>query len=179
MAKPQSPLAAKAEPPLKPVHPSHKIPPPRITNGRFAGKLSARCLRAPSSDARAKAEVPELMWTTVPPAKSWHVKLAANKMSRGRTQTHSMTPSASGTGKVLGAHFSDPSATPDPVAQRHVNGQDPGNDEDGIGRKSDALDHGSRNDGRCNDGKPRITNPPKLKMPPKTSRRHDTKCASH
>ena len=61
MARAQSPLAAKAEPPLKPVHPSQRIPPPKMTKGRLLGKDSERCLRSPSSDARANAEVPELM----------------------------------------------------------------------------------------------------------------------
>ena len=76
MANAQSPFAANADPPLKPVHPSHRMPPPRMTKGRFEGKDSARCLRSPSRDASAMAEVPELIWTTVPPAKSWlHIEL--------------------------------------------------------------------------------------------------------
>ena len=61
--------AEKAEPALKPNHPNHKRPVPKITNGMLAG-ASSRCRRFPRNSAPARAAHPADMCTTVPPAKS-------------------------------------------------------------------------------------------------------------
>src|ERR1043166_8038018 len=66
------PLAARADPALNPNHPNHNRPAPRSTRGTLCGTIGVRLksLRAPSIAAATSAETPELMCTTVPPAKS-------------------------------------------------------------------------------------------------------------
>src|SRR5439155_541072 len=66
------PLAARAEPALKPNHPNHRSPAPSSTSGTLCGTIAVRLKsrRAPSIRAATSAETPALMWTTVPPAKS-------------------------------------------------------------------------------------------------------------
>ena len=67
------PLAANAEPALKPNQPNQSIPVPRITNGTLAGELSSLVIwtfRRPRIMAPASAAQPADMCTTVPPAKS-------------------------------------------------------------------------------------------------------------
>ena len=68
------PLAARAEPPLKPNQPNQRRPVPRATNGMLCGFVSTSL---PSSFWRlgkamtvAKAEKPAVVCTTMPPAKS-------------------------------------------------------------------------------------------------------------
>ena len=72
--QPAGPLAASAEPALKPNQPNQSIPVPRITNGTLAGRMGSFLrwlLRRPSRIAPASAAQPADMCTTVPPAKSF------------------------------------------------------------------------------------------------------------
>ncbi len=67
------PLAARAEPALKPNQPNQSMPVPSITNGTLAGEWASLLmwlLRRPSRIAPARAAQPADMCTTVPPAKS-------------------------------------------------------------------------------------------------------------
>src|SRR6187431_1665241 len=65
------PLAATADPALKPNHPNHRRPAPRTVIGTSCGSMrSPLTTRRPMSRATIRADTPELMWTTVPPAKS-------------------------------------------------------------------------------------------------------------
>ena len=66
------PLAARAEPALKPNHPNHKSPAPSSTSGTLCGTMAVRLKsrRGPSIRAATSADTPALMCTTVPPAKS-------------------------------------------------------------------------------------------------------------
>src|SRR5437762_541544 len=66
------PFAARADPALNPNQPNHNRPAPRSTSGTLCGTIAVRLksLRAPSRAAATSAETPELMCTTVPPAKS-------------------------------------------------------------------------------------------------------------
>ena len=66
------PLAAKAEPALKPNHPNHRMPVPIMTSGIECGGCPSRGqpLRLPSTSTAASAAMPALTWITVPPAKS-------------------------------------------------------------------------------------------------------------
>ena len=65
------PPAVTAEPALKPNQPNHSRPAPRTVIGTSCGSmLSPLTWRRPMSRATTRAETPELMWTTVPPAKS-------------------------------------------------------------------------------------------------------------
>src|SRR3984957_2829322 len=76
---PAAPLALVAEPALKPYQPNHSRPAPSITNGTLCGRNSVvgQPLRLPSTIARTKPAVPELIWTAVPPAKSIACSLLA------------------------------------------------------------------------------------------------------
>src|SRR5919106_2908418 len=66
-----SPFAATAEPALNPNQPNHRRPAPRIVIGTSCGSIgSPLATRRPISSATTSADTPELMWTTVPPAKS-------------------------------------------------------------------------------------------------------------
>jgi len=65
------PLAATADPALKPNQPNHRRPAPRTVIGTSCGSIaSPLTARRPISRATTRADTPELMWTTVPPAKS-------------------------------------------------------------------------------------------------------------
>src|SRR6185295_17183228 len=65
------PPAETAEPALKPNQPNHSRPAPRTVIGTSCGSmLSPLTTRRPMRMATISAETPELMWTTVPPAKS-------------------------------------------------------------------------------------------------------------
>ena len=65
------PPAVSAEPALKPNQPNHRRPAPRTVIGTSCGSIrSPLTTRRPMSSATISAETPELMWTTVPPAKS-------------------------------------------------------------------------------------------------------------
>ena len=66
-----SPPAVTAEPALKPNHPNHRSPAPRTVIGTSWGSLLSPFMwRRPIISATTRADTPELMWTTVPPAKS-------------------------------------------------------------------------------------------------------------
>ena len=67
-----SPLAASADPALKPNQPNHSSPAPSRTIGTLWGASGTRrkSLRGPSIQAATSADTPALMCTTVPPAKS-------------------------------------------------------------------------------------------------------------
>src|SRR5262245_53917321 len=67
-----SPLAASALPALNPNQPNHRSAAPTRTKGMLCGGIGSAPYprRLPSTSAHTSAEVPELMWTTVPPAKS-------------------------------------------------------------------------------------------------------------
>ena len=64
------PLAASAEPALKPNQPNHSRPTPSSTKGRLCGRIAStlKPIRGPSTSARARAEAPETISTTSPPA---------------------------------------------------------------------------------------------------------------
>ena len=65
------PPAVSAEPALKPNQPNHSRPAPRTVIGTSCGSmLSPFIARLPMRIATIRADTPELMWTTVPPAKS-------------------------------------------------------------------------------------------------------------
>ena len=66
------PLAARAEPALKPNQPNHRMPVPIITSGIECGGSPSRGqpLRLPSTSTAARAAMPALTWMAVPPAKS-------------------------------------------------------------------------------------------------------------
>src|SRR3954447_13718529 len=65
------PLAAVADPALKPNQPNHRRPAPSTVIGTSCGSIgSPLTARRPMRRATMRAETPELMWTTVPPAKS-------------------------------------------------------------------------------------------------------------
>src|SRR5690606_18207633 len=67
-----SPLAPSALPPLKPNQPIHSKPAPSTVNGILAGSAGYRPYPrlGPITFAKASAENPAVIWTTVPPAKS-------------------------------------------------------------------------------------------------------------
>src|SRR5208283_1134002 len=66
------PFAATALPALNPNQPNHSSTAPRIDHGMFPGSIAylPYPTRLPITRASASAAKPELMWTTVPPAKS-------------------------------------------------------------------------------------------------------------
>ncbi len=66
------PLAATALPALNPNQPNHSSAAPRMVNGRLCGGMGVwgKPRRRPMTTAATSAEMPELMCTTVPPAKS-------------------------------------------------------------------------------------------------------------
>src|ERR1035437_4175867 len=66
------PLAARADPPLKPNQPNQSSPAPiTVRRTSWGSKRSdSRLTRGPRTRAATSAATPELMWTTVPPAKS-------------------------------------------------------------------------------------------------------------
>ena len=68
-----TPLAASAEPALKPAQPNHRMPVPIIVSGRLCGGIGASGIALALARARstsASAAAPALMCTTAPPAKS-------------------------------------------------------------------------------------------------------------
>ncbi len=67
-----TPLAASAEPPLKPNQPNHRRPVPRATKAMLCAMLRSPGpnLRAPTTHTEARAAIPALTCTTMPPAKS-------------------------------------------------------------------------------------------------------------
>ena len=66
------PLAPRAEPALKPNQPNHRMPVPSSVSGSEWGAMASpgQPRRLPSTSTRARAAMPALMCTTVPPAKS-------------------------------------------------------------------------------------------------------------
>src|SRR5262245_14820228 len=65
------PLAVTAEPALNPNQPNHSSPAPSTVIGTSCGSGACPLIRRrPIISATTSAETPELMWTTVPPAKS-------------------------------------------------------------------------------------------------------------
>src|SRR5690348_14658918 len=64
--------AATALPALKPYHPTHNIPVPTMHSTKLCGGIGSlpKPNRLPRIKQRTKADHPEDMWTTVPPAKS-------------------------------------------------------------------------------------------------------------
>ncbi|OOL31617.1 hypothetical protein GQ85_12485 [Rhodococcus rhodochrous] len=63
--------AASAEPPLNPNQPKNRMPAPRTVSGRLCGRGGFRNeRRLPRTMMTARAAMPALMWTAVPPAKS-------------------------------------------------------------------------------------------------------------
>ena len=78
----------KAEPPLNPNQPNQRRQPPKITKGTLAGPTSfSTCLRGPRIAPATKPDTPELMWTTVPPAKS-RAPISAIQPPAPQTQWH-------------------------------------------------------------------------------------------
>ncbi len=68
-----SPLAASALPPLKPNQPTHIMPAPITVMVMLCGGIavSGKPRRGPSTIAATRAATPQLICTTVPPAKSY------------------------------------------------------------------------------------------------------------
>src|SRR5579862_5976867 len=64
--------AATALPALKPYHPTHNMPVPTMHRTILCGGIGSRPnpIRLPRIKQRTRADQPEDMWTTVPPAKS-------------------------------------------------------------------------------------------------------------
>src|SRR5690242_2520809 len=71
------PLAASALPALKPNHPTHSRHAPMKLSTRLCGGIGSlgKPTRLPMYRAHTRAETPEEMCTTVPPAKSRHGNL--------------------------------------------------------------------------------------------------------
>src|SRR5271169_6178467 len=71
-AAPASALAKYGSPPLKPFHPSQRIPAPTsVVNKLFGGNWSrSACSRGPITQAATKPDVPAARWITYPPEKS-------------------------------------------------------------------------------------------------------------
>src|SRR5476649_580888 len=67
-----TPSAATAEPALKPYQPTQSMPVPTMQRTRLCGGIGVlpKPRRGPIMMQRMSADQPELMWTTVPPAKS-------------------------------------------------------------------------------------------------------------
>src|SRR4029453_6715089 len=63
---------ATALPPLNPNHPTQRRQAPMNEITRLWGAMAdlSKPMRGPRTSAQTSAETPELMWTTVPPAKS-------------------------------------------------------------------------------------------------------------
>ena len=72
IAIPASPLAARAEPALKPNQPTHSIPAPVTVMVKLCGGIAwfGKPRRLPMTSAATSAPTPAVMCTTVPPAKS-------------------------------------------------------------------------------------------------------------
>src|SRR5215471_1073871 len=66
------PPALSAEPALNPNQPTHNMDAPITAKGRLCGGVATfpNPTRLPMIRTATRAEIPELMWTTVPPAKS-------------------------------------------------------------------------------------------------------------
>src|SRR5229473_1311607 len=66
--------AASALPALNPNHPTHSRHAPTVLNTRLCGRIGSTryALRGPRYSAHTSAEIPDVMCTTVPPAKSKH-----------------------------------------------------------------------------------------------------------
>ena len=63
------PSAATAEPALKPNQPNHRMPAPSTVMGTSCGSIFSPFLRRePIMSATTRAETPDEIWTTVPPA---------------------------------------------------------------------------------------------------------------
>src|SRR5208283_2448132 len=62
----------RALPALKPNQPNQSSPAPSTVNGRLCGGMDSRRnpFRLPMKRAAARAENPDVAWTTIPPAKS-------------------------------------------------------------------------------------------------------------
>ena len=61
---------ASALPALKPNHPNHSRPVPSTVRPRLWGRTLCWSMRRPSTSTTTSAAAAELIWTTVPPAKS-------------------------------------------------------------------------------------------------------------
>lgn len=66
------PLAASADPPLKPNQPTDSSAAPAIVRAGLCGSrgVLGKPARLPIRIAMASAETPAVVWTTIPPAKS-------------------------------------------------------------------------------------------------------------
>src|SRR5205823_1262921 len=71
-ASPAKPFASSADPALNPNQPTHSSDAPIIVIGRLCGAIDSlpQPIRLPRTIAPTNPATPELMWTTVPPAKS-------------------------------------------------------------------------------------------------------------
>ena len=63
------PLAARPDPPLNPIQPNQSSAAPSTAYPKLCG-INEVFFLLPKTNATARAEIPELMWTTAPPAKS-------------------------------------------------------------------------------------------------------------
>src|SRR5471032_2736916 len=87
IAMPALPLAADAEPALKPNQPTHSNEAPITVSVRLCGAMASlpKPSRLPSISAVARPAIPALICTTVPPAKS-STPLAASQPDGSHTQ---------------------------------------------------------------------------------------------
>src|SRR3989337_26211 len=125
----ERPPAARALPALNPNQPNQRIPAPKTVIGRLWGAMfSAPCPRRfPATRTAASALAPEVMWTTVPPAKS--------RAPRPRVP---------------------PADPPDPVGDRVIDEKRPEADEQQKGRELDPLRERPCDERRGDDGKHRL-----------------------
>ena len=67
-----TPSAARAEPALKPYQPTQRMPVPTAQRTMLCGVMAflPKPRRGPRMMQSSRADQPEVMWTTVPPAKS-------------------------------------------------------------------------------------------------------------
>ena len=67
-----TPSAARAEPALKPYQPTQSMPVPTAQSTMLCGVMAflPKPMRGPRMMQSRSADQPEVMWTTVPPAKS-------------------------------------------------------------------------------------------------------------
>ena len=73
------PSAARAEPALKPYQPAQSRPVPMTQSTILCGVIGRlpKPARGPTRMQSSKADQPEVMWTTIPPAKSAALKAAS------------------------------------------------------------------------------------------------------
>ena len=151
MASAAVPLASSAEPALKPNQPTHSSAAPTSVMVSECGGIASlpKPTRLPTSRQPTKPAMPELMCTTVPPAKSsaphWKAKPAlAATASRLPARRPWRQPCRGG--QRLGSRDGGARAgpVPDHVRDREVDERGPQRDEQHDGGELHALGHRAR-----------------------------------